>query len=604
VAKGYRPVVRDQGFLLPPDMRDWLPADHQVWLLIAVVSEHLDTTAFHAQRRTGGVGKAGYDPDMLLTLLIWAYSQGVRSSRRIERLCRQDIAFRIICGGNLPDHTTIARFRAEFADAVTEMFTQVLVLCARLGMGALATITLDGTKLTANASKSANRQRQWLAEHAARAVAEHAATDAEQDTLWGIGNSPDTVPTDLQPDEHGQGTGHHDDHDGGSGDGGAGDGSQMSPARRRGRTGRAARIAQALAEVQAEEAERAERRRVETAKSEQYLRDAVAGTLAAGPPPLAVRVQAARATLARVEAAHQKKIDSWKERVAARNGRALQGLPPRPMDDCARIKAARERLARAEREQTEREQAEAQAGKDNPVVRNITDPDSRLMPTRSGFAQAYNTQSIVSADGLILATALTQTPGDVTWFRPMTVAAEHAAALVNATHVEHATTHDLSCTCPQADPAPRTAGPTPATPTRGPNCRRHPDDIGVLAADAGYLSEDNLTAPGPDRLIAVGKHRDLVMAAATNPATGQPPPDDPVAQMAHRLRTPDGIATYNQRGHIAETPHGHIKHNLGFRQFSMRGLTKTAAEWTFVCAIANLLKALPASAPTLTLPTE
>jgi hypothetical protein len=370
----------------------------------------------------------------------------------------------------------------------------------------------------------------------------------------------------------------------------------MSPARRRGRVGRAARIAQALAEVRAEEAERAERRRAEAAKSEQYLRDAEAGALSAGPPPLAVRVQAARAALARVEATHQKKIDSWKERVAARSGRPPQGPPPRPMDDCARVKAARERLARAEREQAEREQTEAQDRKDNPVARNITDPDSRLMPTRSGFAQAYNAQSVLSADGLILATELTQTPGDVTWFRPMTVAAERAAALINATHVEHATTHDLPCTCLTADRPPH-------TPARGPNCRRHPDDIGVLAADAGYLSEDNLTAPGPDRLIAIGKHRDLLKAAATDPATGQPPPDDPVAQMAHRLRTPDGIATYNQRGHIAETPHGHIKHNLGFRQFSMRGLTKTAAEWTFVCAITNLLKALPTNAPTPTFPT-
>ena len=72
---------------------------------------------------------------MMLTLLIWSYAQGVRSSRRIERLCHQDIAFRIICGGNLPDHVAVARFRAEFHEAVKDLFTEVLVLCARLGMG-------------------------------------------------------------------------------------------------------------------------------------------------------------------------------------------------------------------------------------------------------------------------------------------------------------------------------------------------------------------------------------------------------------------------------------------------------------------------------------
>ena len=83
MAKGYRPVDRDQPFLLPPDMREWLPADHPVYLVIAVV-EHMDTSAFHACRRTGGAGAAGYDPDMLVAVLVWAYAQGVTSSRRIE----------------------------------------------------------------------------------------------------------------------------------------------------------------------------------------------------------------------------------------------------------------------------------------------------------------------------------------------------------------------------------------------------------------------------------------------------------------------------------------------------------------------------------------
>jgi transposase len=111
MAKGYRPVDRDQPFLFPPDMRDWLPADHPVWLVITVVEVHLDTSAFHAGRRTGGAGTAGYDPDMLAAVLVWAYAHGITSSRRIEELCRTDVAFRVICGGNLPDHSTVARFR-------------------------------------------------------------------------------------------------------------------------------------------------------------------------------------------------------------------------------------------------------------------------------------------------------------------------------------------------------------------------------------------------------------------------------------------------------------------------------------------------------------
>src|ERR1700721_2636402 len=99
MAKRYLPVLRDQGFLLPPDMADWLPADHPVRLVIEVIEHHLDTRAVHATRRAGGAGAAGYDPDMLLALLVWAYANRVTSSRRIEALGRTDVAFGIICGG-------------------------------------------------------------------------------------------------------------------------------------------------------------------------------------------------------------------------------------------------------------------------------------------------------------------------------------------------------------------------------------------------------------------------------------------------------------------------------------------------------------------------
>ena len=161
MAKGYRPVERDQPFLLPPDMREWLPDDHAVWLVIEAVGT-LDTRAAHAHRRTGGAGTAGYDPDLLLTLLIWAYANKVTSSRRIEALCRTDVAFRVACAGQAPDHVTIARFRQRFPDLAGELFTQVLVLCARLGMGRVGTVALDGTKIAAAASKDANRTEKTL----------------------------------------------------------------------------------------------------------------------------------------------------------------------------------------------------------------------------------------------------------------------------------------------------------------------------------------------------------------------------------------------------------------------------------------------------------
>jgi transposase len=168
-------------------MREWLPADHPVWLVIRVVEEHLDTSAFHARRKTGGAGTAGYDPDMLVTVLVWAYAYGVRSSRDIERLCRTDVAFRVICAGNLPDHSTVARFRGDLPEAVAAFLAQVLILCARLGMGRLGTVALDGMKIAANASKSANRTGEGLRKLAGEAVAAHAAADAAEDELYGSG---------------------------------------------------------------------------------------------------------------------------------------------------------------------------------------------------------------------------------------------------------------------------------------------------------------------------------------------------------------------------------------------------------------------------------
>ncbi len=184
-------------------MREWLPADHSVWALIGIV-EGLDTSAFHHQRRTGGVGRAGYDPDMLVTLLIWAWSQGVRSSRRIERACADVVSYRVICAGDGPDHVTIARFRAENHAACEQLFTEVLMLAAGLGLGRLETVALDGVKIASNASLSANRTTSGLAKAAAAeaariakaAAAAHEATDAAEDEMFGDDN-PGSVPAEL-----------------------------------------------------------------------------------------------------------------------------------------------------------------------------------------------------------------------------------------------------------------------------------------------------------------------------------------------------------------------------------------------------------------------
>src|SRR5260370_4240337 len=146
MAKRSRPVTGDQPCLFPPSMREWLPPGHPVWLVITAVDDHLDTSAFHAGRKTGGAGTAGYDPDMLVTVLVWAYAHQVTSSRRIEQLCHTDVAFKVICGGNPPHHATLARVPGGFPEAAPAVFAPGLGLCARLGLGKARVGALDRVK--------------------------------------------------------------------------------------------------------------------------------------------------------------------------------------------------------------------------------------------------------------------------------------------------------------------------------------------------------------------------------------------------------------------------------------------------------------------------
>jgi transposase len=528
MAKRYRPVLRDQPFLLPPDMREWLPADHPVHLVIEVVDHHLDTSVVHATRRAGRAGAAGYDPDMLTALVVWAYANRVTSSRRIEQLCRTDVAFKLICAGQVPDHVTIARFRAALGPAAAGLFDQVLILCARLGMGRLGVIALDGTKVKASASLAANKNAEALRQLAAQIAAEHAATDTAEDALFGPGVRGDELPAELADPR-----------------------------------GRAERIAAALAELDAEEDAARRRGEQEQERAAGYL----SAPSRSGRPPGPVQVEAARRRLASTIAEQEARIAGWDARNADRaaSGRPLlTGRRPLPPGQCRAVARAAAALQAAAGRAASKQ---ATTGKDTATtpsqnkLRNVTDPHSRLMPVRGGgFIQGYNAQLVTSSDGLILATKLTSEPIDTPWFEPMLRAAERAAALITASQ---------------------------------PAASNHNDSppIGLILADAGYLSGRNLTIDGPDRLIATGKNRHL-----RTQATGKHRPGDwadpAIAAMAARLATDDGITAYRHRCHIAETPNGNIKHNLAFRQFSLRGMPRVTAEWNLVAAVTNLLKAI------------
>ncbi|WP_197048831.1 transposase [Streptosporangium roseum] len=174
-------------------MREWLPDDHVVWVLLEVV-EHLDVTELEARYALAGPGRRAYDPRMPLSLLIYAYLAGVRSSRQIERLCRTDVAMRVICGLMVPDHTVIARFRQRHQDSVRDLFTQLLLICAKAGLGRLGTIAVDGTKIAADASKKATCRRQWLQQQVDEILTRAAVEEADEDAAFGPGERGDETP--------------------------------------------------------------------------------------------------------------------------------------------------------------------------------------------------------------------------------------------------------------------------------------------------------------------------------------------------------------------------------------------------------------------------
>jgi transposase len=171
---------RDQPLLMPVDMRQWLPEDDLVFIVLDAVAA-LDLGEFRRRYRADGHGRAAFDPEMMIALLLYGYCQGERSSRVIEKRCVRDVGYRVICGGLYPDHATIARFRARHETALGGLFSQVLRLLAAEGMVQLGLLSLDGTKLAGNAAQKANRTLPQIE----KLLAEAATADAAEDARYG-----------------------------------------------------------------------------------------------------------------------------------------------------------------------------------------------------------------------------------------------------------------------------------------------------------------------------------------------------------------------------------------------------------------------------------
>jgi transposase len=186
---------RDQELLLPPSMREWLPEDHLAWFVADAVEE-IDLSAFYGAYREDGWGRAAFEPRMMVALLLYAYAVGERSSRGIERRCREDVAFRVLATNRIPDHATIARFRARHEEALADTFTGVLALCARAGLVSVGVVALDGTLISADASPTATRAYPEIREEVERMLGEAAEADAREDAELGDARG-DELPEGL-----------------------------------------------------------------------------------------------------------------------------------------------------------------------------------------------------------------------------------------------------------------------------------------------------------------------------------------------------------------------------------------------------------------------
>ena len=482
------PVDRDQTFLLAFDFRVLLGEDHLVWTVIDVV-ESLDLSMLYARYgdHPDG-GRPAFDPKMMLSLLVYAYCHGLRSSRQIEGACRTDFVYRAITANQEPDHATIARFRASLDSFLASLFSQVLSICRELGLGKVGLVAIDGTRMEASASKEANRTRSRLL-----------ALEAEAREMLSEAEAADSA------DEQ----------------------AALSPRRRGGPEERLARIREAKARLS---------------------EGGSTGRRGGGPE----------------------------------EGRSV----------------------------------------------NLTDPDSRLMKTRSGFIQGFNAQAVASEDQLVVAATVTNSHTDVGLLAPMLTEAQTNLSAARVT-----------------------------------------EPIEVVVADAGYYSEENSRLSlGPELLIATGKgHRvglldrpspkpssiptlveraaarlpvvqavvegelSLVEAAATldlsyshtaylvidyrsrgeealalrrQPNRGgrspRPPSSATLArqEMEAKLALPQNLARYKKRSHLIEGVFAHVKWHRGVKRFSRRGLIAVDAEWKLICLAGNIRKVHQRTKPT------
>jgi len=435
---------RDTLYLMPPSVQDWLPDNHLARFIVDVVQQ-LDLRPL--ENAYAGRGSDAYSPRMLLSLLFYGYATGTFSSRKLEAATYDSVAFRYIAANTHPDHDTIATFRKRFLDELKSLFAQILMIAHEMGVLKLGSVSLDGTKVKANASK--HKALSW--QHACRLQEQiraevealiRKAQEADHENL------PDgmSIPEEL--------------------------------ARRKERL---QSIAKAKEEIQ---------RRA----SQRYAQE---------------------------KEAYEKKMTERRAK-AKKSGKKPPGRPPKPPEP----------------------------GPKKTDQVNLTDEDSRIMPTSGGnFEQGYNAQAGVDMDSLLIVEShLTQQPNDKQQLEP---ALQNLVAL------------------------PKQLGSPEA-----------------LVMDSGYFSEGNVNICEAEHItpyIALGREKhNIPLEERFSQPEPLAPHADPVARMKHRLKTPEGKQIYAKRKSTVEPVFGIIKEIMGFRHFLLRGIEAVTGEWDLVCMAYNL----------------
>lgn len=355
--KTYQPWTQDQPYLLPPSLREWLAEEHLAWFILDVVSQ-LDLRPLEAVIQSKDPrGQRPYHPAMMVTLLVYAYCTGVYSSRRIERACHEDVAFRVITANTQPYFTTINEFRRVHRVHFQALFVEVLKLCRRAGLVKLRHVAIDGTKVKANASKHKAmsyermcREERRLHEEVERLLGEAEAADAAEDARHGVGVHGDELPAEL-----------------------------------RRRESRLARIREAKAALEAE---------ARTSRA-QALREQAAG-------------------MEDTATTHPEQATQRRLRTNAAKCRAAADELEPPDEEPPSGGGGGGELARKQIPATP-------AGvPTDKAQRNFTDPDSSIMVGADGFIQAYNAQLAVDeGHQIIVACGVTNQPPDAANFVPM-----------------------------------------------------------------------------------------------------------------------------------------------------------------------------------------